>query len=78
MVSIRKLNLSHNSLTRFPVENIDTLSSLHELDLSDNKIISFPAELEHIHLQNLNLSDNQIIDLPALSIRNVSVFASMT
>ncbi|KAF8993722.1 hypothetical protein BDQ17DRAFT_1368038 [Cyathus striatus] len=58
---LKYLSLPDNSLTFFPVEPLQYLTSLTHLDLSSNLLVSIPSGLAALHnLISLNLSDNMI------------------
>lgn len=64
-INIAKLDLSHLSLTEFPLE-LTWITSLKELDLSENKIRTLPPEIGNlINLENLDLDDNKLRSLPS-------------
>ncbi|KAK7057282.1 leucine rich repeat domain protein [Favolaschia claudopus] len=58
---LKHLSLSDNSLTFFPPDCVQYLTSLTHLDLSSNLLVSVPPNLSALfNLVSLNLSDNMI------------------
>ena len=58
---LRFLSLCDNSLTFIPTESLLHLTSLTQLDLSSNLLVSIPPGLSSLHnLISLNVSDNMI------------------
>ena len=56
MSNIKHLDLSHNSLTKLPLD-ITKFTNLETLNLSDNSITKVPSELEKLpYLKELNMT----------------------
>lgn len=53
-------------LQDLPVKLLSRLSSLESLDLSKNRLLEFPRNLELPALRSVDLSDNQMEDVTTL------------
>lgn len=67
MKRLRSLNLSHMELTSLPKDLVSEAidADVHSVDLSKNKISSFPETLIALHsqLEELNLSKNKLSEV---------------
>jgi Leucine-rich repeat (LRR) protein len=63
--SVRILNAFGNRFKSIPLLALLSLSSLHELHLDHNELMSLPAEINTLaNLQSLSLHDNRLQELP--------------
>ncbi|NXN96463.1 LRC32 protein, partial [Rhinopomastus cyanomelas] len=63
LMRLQVLNLSHNALELFVLEEREEPYLLHALDLSYNRLLHFPKLPSAYHLTGLNLSNNLIASL---------------
>lgn len=66
IVSLKQLNLSNNEINRIHEDSFIAQSGLEKLDLSRNKIVTFPVKtVAYVpHLQWLSLANNRQLKLP--------------
>ncbi|CAH0391151.1 unnamed protein product [Bemisia tabaci] len=63
---LKELILSHNNIMVITAENIENLSSVSIMDLSNNNLAKLPDELGYLSsLTNLNVSSNSLVELPS-------------
>ena len=63
IITLKKLDLSHNNITK--LDNIENLIYLEHLNVSNNKITSFPQPIQNReYLKVINAKNNNIKDIP--------------
>ena len=72
------LSFAYNSIRRIPYSTFSDLSTLQELDLSDNSIQRFDFNLSGLYsLMNPNLENNKISEIPESTCQQLAQLAEL-
>ena len=66
---VTELNFNHNELKYIPASFGKYLRSVRQLDLSYNKLTTFPVCILNMPLVSLDISDNEVRDLLSLKFK---------